>query len=201
MYGRCLRPPVFKQVYSQGMQEYSVSVALPKQLLPHTAKSANFSVTDSTGEEVNVTEAIYMPQSQSIRLKLEPAMFLSSDCRVQLRGDLKYLDGAAANGSLEGVVEQNSDCDMYNISVQRITMYQDGKQITQPEGNKELQIAVRVVNTSNKSQRGNIVVFLNSVETPLATKSVTLEAGEAKEILFDIENGIDREGVIGAVIM
>lgn len=137
-----------------------------------------------------------------IKLLLEPAEMTSTSCKVIASDSLKYLGDASYESEMTGAVEREKVCDIFDVSVQCVSVYQDEKAVIQPETGKPLRVAAKVVNSSGITQQRTVVLFLDKdVSNPIQTKEIIIEANSTLDISFELPNGISSQKIINAVVL
>lgn len=189
-----IRPPIFKKVISQGAQEYSISLALDDSVLPETAVAENFEITTAdTKQALKIADAFYMPQEGTVNITLQSAELTSPDCTVRMLGGLKYLDGTTAEGEKTESVAQSYPLNMFGVSIQSLTLWQQGKQVVLPEASEALTVRVRIINESPKAETKNLRIYSSGLaNTTLAEQEVTIAALSTKIVEVKLQNGLDE---------
>lgn len=175
-------------------------------LCPETAIKDNFEIYNE-GAKLEIAEAIYMPTASQMLFRLaEPYELTSTDCTIKMQ-NLTYMDESLEAPSQGlGIILHESGCDMYDVSVQRQTILQNGVQVLHPVADVATEVKVKVVNTSASQKTRSVVLYIIDGEnqTELGKyENMTFKPRSAADIIFDLPNGIaaGTQGTICAFVL
>lgn len=170
--------------------------------MPQTVLADNFKLYNDD-EEVEISKAVYEPHTKKVFLELSETALSSPNCTVSMNNVL-YLSGTAALTPESIELRSAYDCDMFDMSVESIKLFQRNKQVVDPLADTKLLIVVKVVNASNVEKSGTLRLFLSDLpEKSIAKRSITLNKGAMAEYRFDLTSGLSAEqtGTICAEIL
>ena len=186
---------------TQGSRDWTVALTMSDILLPQTVAKDNFTLYNN-GNVVEIDSTVYEPHTKRVFLELSDKALSSPDCTVSMENVL-YLSGTAALTPEAIEVKGTYDCDLFDMSVESIKLFQGKEQVVDPVSGTKLSIVVRVLNESNTEKSGTLRIFLSdSPESNIFRRTVTLPKGAIAEYRFDLPDGLsaDQTGTICAEI-
>ena len=201
----CVPPFAFsREIIRETPQTYyTARVSFDEALRPETAVKENFTVLrPDTGDELAITDAVYIPGSMEMRLMLEPAGLSDTACTVLTSDSLRYLGNTKPASEMTGTIQRDLHCDMFSVSVQRISLYQDGVRTLIPKPSSPLTVVARVINTSGCKKVKTVLLFLNdNSANPVLQREIELAAGAEADVSFELPDGLAEQDIINAVVV
>lgn len=175
-------------------------LALDNSVLPETAVAENIQVyTADTKQALEIADAFYMPQEGTINITLQSAELTSPDCTIRMLGGLKYLDGTTAEGEKTESVEQSYPLNMFGVSIQSLTLWQQGRQVVQPEASEPLTVRVKIINEAPEAETKTLRIYSSGLANRiLAEQEVTIAALSTEIVEVVLQDGLDER--LGGVI-
>lgn len=195
----------FSLVKERNIEKYKMTIPLADNLKPSSVKSENFRVYDTnTGDEIEITDTIYIPQTREVVLTLKPEGVLSSMCNIELSAEVSYIDGTSAETTYISEVMRNRLCGIFDVSVQEIGVYQDGSLTLTPDMTRAFTVKIRVVNTTYSDAVRELRVYLDDkIGIPIETRNITVKSGASEEYIFEVTEGLDADtaGTINVAVL
>ena len=150
-----------------------------------------FSVIDrASGDEIEITEAVYKPLSKEVVLSVKPVYLYGLDCTVEISDKgLPSMDGSTFyRDSIQAELLPGYDGNLYDVSIEAIRLYNLNATIPYPNNNEDFVAKVYMVNPTREKQTRTLILYKNNNEsTPFFKTTITIDAESEKEQFFNIE--------------
>lgn len=195
------RTTVFDLLYTTEGYKYQAVLSLGDELLAASLVPDALEVYDNiSGEEIPVKEVQYSSANTGVVLVLEPSHLFGCESIVKLTG-VKSLSGEQLT-DVERIanLERTFDSSIFSMFVKSVAIYSDGW-VLAPQPYTPFRVTVTVVNASKTSQTGELALATSDNE-PFLTKEVTMEAGETRKFIFNVD-GMDwqKDDILNAEVV
>ena len=182
----------------QGEQDYTAILTMSEALKPQTVVAENFSLCNN-GEELEIQEALYRPETKQVFLKLSKMALSSPDCTVSMK-DVCSLAGEVVTEPTGIKLQSEQFCNVFGMNVKAIQLFSNDGQIINPVEGEPLAIVVTVVNSGKARKSGTLRVYLSdSPQRNLCEpRTIALEKGFMGKYRFDLPSGI-ADGQTGTI--
>lgn len=182
---------VFDLVYRPINQNFTVKLSFEKEISPYAVTVDKFSVIDNaSGDEIEVTEAVYKPLSKEVILSVKPVYLYGLDCTVKISDDgLPAIDGSViTKEEVKAELLPEYSGNIYDVSVNGIRLYNQNTSIPYPNNNEPFLAKVYIVNPTRTKQTRTLILYKNDQEsTPFLKTTVTVDAESETEEFYYIQ--------------
>ncbi len=182
---------VFDPVYRPTNQNFTVKLSFEKEISPSAVTMDNFTVIDNaSGDEIEVTEAVYKPLTKEVVLSVKPVYLYGLDCTVKISDEgLPAIDGSVVTkAEVKAELLPDYKGNIYDVSVDGIHLYNQNMSIPYPNENEPFLAKVYIVNPTRTKQTRTLILYKNDKEsTPFFKTTVTVDAESETEKFYYIQ--------------